>query len=214
MKSVAQTHRWNRRKDERGPEILDAALACFAEKGFAATRMDDIARRAGISKGTIYLYFDSKEALFKALTRQAIGTQLEAVKAQVEAHDGDSADLLRLVIATIGHFAATSDRVVLPRVLLAEVGNFPELAEFWRHEIIDRVLGVLQTIIQRGQARGEFRPMAPLHAAHLCVAPMLVMMLWRTIFGKYDTVPYDYQGLVDAHLETLLRGLAPQGKPA
>src|SRR5437868_9455308 len=111
--------RWNRRKWARTPEILDAALASFAENGFAATRMEDIARRAGISKGTIYLYFDSKEALFKALARQSIGAQLDTVKAHVGAFDGSSADLLRFVIATIGHFASTSDRVVLPRVLLA-----------------------------------------------------------------------------------------------
>lgn len=214
MKAPAKTQRWNRRKEERGPEILDAALAAFAQKGFAATRMDDIARRAGISKGTVYLYFDSKEALFKALARQSIAAQLDAVKAHVDAFEGPSAELLRFVIGTIGHFARTSDRVILPRVLLAEVGNFPELVEFWRREIIDRGLGVLEAIIKRGQARGEFRAMPPPHAARLCVAPMLLLILWRTIFGKFDDAPYDDQGLIDAHLDTLLRGLQPDGKAA
>jgi|SRR6185312_11701909 len=201
--------RWNRRKDERGAEILEAALASFAEKGFAATRMDDIARRAGVSKGTLYLYFDSKQALFKALARASIGAQLAAVRAHVEAHKGSSAELLRFVLAMIGNFAATSDRVVLGRVLLAEAGNFPELAEFWRREIIDQGLGVLGAIIRRGQAQGEFRSMPVEHAARLCVAPIVFLVFWRAVFARFDSTPYDYQGLVQAHLDTLLRGLAP-----
>src|SRR5882757_3515546 len=207
-----KAQRWERRKDARAPEILDAALGCFADKGFAATRMDDIAARAGITKGTIYLYFESKEAVFKALARQSIGAQLDDVRARVEASDGASADLLRLVIATMGHFARTSDRVILPKVLLAEAGNFPELAEFWRREIIDRGIGLFETIIRRGVARGEFRDVPPQHAARLCVAPILVLVLWRTIFSQFDDEPYDYEGLVQTHLDTLLRGLAVEKK--
>jgi AcrR family transcriptional regulator len=207
-----KTQRWERRKDARAPEILDAALACFADRGFAATRMDDIAARAGITKGTIYLYFESKEAVFKALARQSIAARLDDVRARVEASDGAAADMLRLVIGTMGHFARTSDRVILPKLLLAEAGNFPELAEFWRREIIDRGIGLFETIIARGMARGEFRDVPPQHAARLCVAPILVLVLWRTIFSQFDDEPYDYEGLVQTHLDTLLRGLAVEGK--
>lgn len=202
------THRWTRRKEARAPEILEAALACFAQKGFAGTRMDDIAARAGITKGTIYLYFDSKEAVFKALARQSIGERMTDILAQVHASDGKAADLLRMVIGAMGHFARTSDRIVLPRVLLAEAGNFPELAEFWRREIIDRGLAMFEIIIRRGIAQGEFRTVDPGHAARLCAAPFLVMVFWRTIFGKFDDTPYDYEGLSETHIETLLRGLA------
>src|SRR5258708_27658723 len=134
--------RWRRRKEARAPEILEAALACFAQKGFAGTRMDDIARKAGITKGTIYLYFDSKESVFKALARASIGEQLAAVKAQVENFPGATAQLLRFVLSTMGRFAATSDRVILPRLLLAEAGNFPELAKFWREEIVEKGIGL------------------------------------------------------------------------
>lgn len=207
---MAET-RWMRRKDERAPEILDAALACFAEKGFAATRMEDIARRAGISKGTIYLYFESKEAVFKALARQSVGAQIAAVAGQIKASDAHSADLLRFVLATMGRFVRTSDRVVLPRVLLAEAGNFPELTQFWRREIIDQGLGLFAAIIRRGVERGEFRDVPPQHAARLCVAPLLIVALWRALFEKLDEEPYDYEGLVDAHIATLLRGLSPEG---
>jgi AcrR family transcriptional regulator len=207
------TQRWSRRKDARAPEILDAALACFAEKGFSGTRMDDIAARAGITKGTIYLYFDSKEALFKALARQSIGAQIDAVRAQIVASDAPSADLLRLVLTGMGEFARTSDRVVLPRVLLAEAGNFPELAEFWRREIIDRGLGLFETIIRRGVERGEFRNVEPGHAARICAAPFLVIVFWRTVFGQFDAAPYDYAGLIETHVQTLVQGLRKENTP-
>lgn len=200
--------RWERRKDARAAEILEAALSCFAEHGFAAARMEDIAMRARITKGTIYLYFESKEDLFKSLARQSIGAQIETVTGHVKAFEGNSADLLRFVLGTVGHFVTTSDRVVLPKVLLTEAGKFPELAEFWRREVIDRGLGLFTTIIKRGQARGEFRKMLPEHAARLCVAPMLIIMFWRTTFSRFDDTPYDYQGLIQSHLDTLLRGLS------
>src|SRR6478735_4584505 len=148
--------RWQRRKDARPPEILDAALAVFAQKGFAATKLDDIAAKAGITKGTIYLYFDSKQALFEALARQSVGAQIEQVT--------------------------------------AELANFPELAEFWRREIIERGIGLMSGIIQRGIERGEFRRIEPQHAARLCVAPLLIIVLWRATFAQFDEAPYDYQG--------------------
>ena len=199
--------RWQRRKDARPPEILDAALAVFAQKGFAATRLDDIAAKAGITKGTIYLYFDSKQALFEALARQSIGVQIDQVTAQLAQFPGSSSDLLRFVLGTMGNFAITSDRVVLPRLVLAEAANFPQLAEFWRREVVERGIALMSGIIQRGIARGEFRKIDLQHAARLCVAPLLVIVLWRTTFARFDAEPYDYQGLIDAHLATLLKGL-------
>ena len=103
----------------------------------------------------------------------------------------------------------TSDRVVLPRLVLAEAANFPELAQFWRNEIIDRGMALLGGIIERGIARGEFRKVEPQHAVRLCVAPILMILLWRTTFAQFDAAPYDYQGLIDTHLQTLLKGLEP-----
>ena len=201
------TKRWQRRKDARPPEILEAALAVFAQKGFAATRLDDVAAKAGITKGTIYLYFDSKQALFEALARQSVGAQIDQVTVQLAQFSGSSSDLLRFVLTTMGRFAMTSDRIVLPRLVLGEAANFPQLAEFWRREIIDRGIGLMSGVIRRGIESGEFRKIEPQHAARLCVAPILIIMLWRTTFAQFDAEPYDYQGLVDAHLQTLLKGL-------
>jgi len=202
--------RWVRRKDERAPEILEAALACFSEKGFAATRMEDIARRAGISKGTIYLYFESKEAVFKALAQRVVGSRVGELGALVQAFEGPTSDLVRVVLTHIGSIVSTGDVAALPRMVLAEAGNFPELAEHWRREVIDRGLQIWESIIRRGQVRGEFRAIEPAHAARLCIAPMIFVALWRSTFSRLDASPYDYQGLIDAHIDTLLRGLAAE----
>jgi AcrR family transcriptional regulator len=203
--------RWQRRKHDRTGEILEAALACFARNGFAATRMDDIARQARIAKGTIYRYFRNKEAVFKALARSSVAARLDLVEAAIAQHAGSAAELLRFVIAAIGEFAVNSDRVVLPRMILAEAGNFPSLVKFWRREFIDRGLGLIQSIVRRGVAHGEFRDLPPEHVARLCIAPLLTIGIWRTTFAHLDTQPYDHQGLIAAHLDVLLRGLSRTG---
>ena len=203
--------RWQRRKEDRSGEILEAALACFAKNGFAATRMEDIARRAKIAKGTIYLYFENKEAVFKALARSSVASRLEAVEAALAHHQGSATDLLRFFIGSFGEFVTTSDRVILPRMMLAEAGNFPQLVKFWRHELIDRGLNIIQSIIRRGVAQKEFRDLPPEHVARLCIAPLVTIGIWRTTFAHLDKEPYDYQGLIAAHLQVLLRGLSPGG---
>jgi AcrR family transcriptional regulator len=209
VQSHARPGRWKRRKEARPPEILDAALAVFAEKGYAGARMEDIAARAGVTKGTIYLYFQNKEAVFKSLVRDSIGTTLQGVTDISRQFDGSARELLRLVLTTMARFLTTSDRVVLVKVILAESGNFPELLRFYREEIIAKGLGVLTGVMARGMESGEFRQMSPEFAARLCVAPMLFVALWRTTFAQFDKEPFDYQGFVAAHIETLMKGLSP-----
>ncbi|MBS0275247.1 MAG: TetR/AcrR family transcriptional regulator [Proteobacteria bacterium] len=204
--------RWRRRKQARPQEILDAALACFAEKGFAASRMDDIAERAGVTKGTIYLYFENKEAVFKALVRESIGAQITQVIENIRIYEGSSRDLLRDAVTMIAHFAATSDRVVLPKIIVAEAGNFPELARFYRVEIIDKGLGAMTSVIARGTARGEFRKIEPDHVARILIAPILLSIFWRTTFAQFDAKPYDHQAFLKSHLDILLRGIAADGE--
>jgi len=200
--------RWKRRKEARPQEILDAALKVFAEKGFAAARMDDVARRAGVTKGTIYLYFPSKEELFKSLVRGAIGGTLEQVAAYAEGYDGTARELLASVLRTIGMVMRTSDRIVLPKIILAESGNFPELVRFYRFEIIEKGLGIFRAIVARGIDQGEFRDVAADHVARLCVAPLLLGALWRATFAPFDPQPYDVEALIETHIDMLLSGLA------
>ncbi|HEY4123526.1 MAG TPA: TetR/AcrR family transcriptional regulator [Rhizomicrobium sp.] len=206
--------RWRRRKEARPQEILDAALAVFAEKGFSAARMEDISHRAGVTKGTIYLYFESKEALFKALVRESLTPTITGVIERARAYEGSSRDLLTMVLSTVGQFIRTSDRVVLPKIVIAEAGNFPELVRFYRAEIIDRGLGLLEEIVARGIARGEFRSSVdPKHVARLCIAPILLAAFWRITFAPLDAQPYDYEGLITTHIDTLLRGLSAGDTP-
>jgi len=200
--------RWRRRKEARPQEILEAALMVFAEKGYAAARMDDIAARAGVTKGTIYLYFDNKEAVFKTLVRDSIGDTFARVVEAAERFEGSASDLLRLMLRTIGQFVRASDRVVLPKIVIGELGNFPELMRFYREEVVEKGLATLGSVISRGVARGEFRDIAPEHAARLCIAPILLAAVWRTTFARIDSETYDLEGLIETHIDVLLRGLA------
>ena len=202
------SRRWKRRKDARPQEILEAAMGVFAQKGYAATRMEDVAREAGVTKGTIYLYFENKEAVLKALMRASIGTTISQVTEDAKRFAGSTRELLKIVLTGMAGFIVESNRVVLPKIIIAEAGNFPELARFYREEIIDKGLMLMGMIISRGIERGEFRTVVPAHAARLCIAPLLLAAFWRTTFEQFDTEPYDYQGLVGTHIDTLLRGLA------
>ena len=206
--------RWTRRKLARPTEILDAAVAVFAEKGFAAARMEDIARKAGVTKGTIYLYFEGKEDVFKTLVRESIGQTIAANTANAQQFEGKSSDLIRIVLTAISNFLLTSDRIVLPKIIIAEAGNFPELARFYREEVVDRGLALLTSVVERGIARGEFRKLPGDHVARLCMSPILLVVLWRTTFARFDATPFDVQAFVQTHIELLLRGLAPEGVKA
>src|SRR5262249_32283430 len=130
-----QMPRWKRRKADRPAEILNAALDCFAERGFAATRMDDVAARAGVTKGTVYLYFENKEELFKALIRSELLPNLERLEAAASTDVPAAVLLERLLAIWVGH-VFPSRVSVLPKVIIAEAGNFPELAKFYLHEVV------------------------------------------------------------------------------
>ena len=205
--------RWTRRKEARPKEILDAALKVFAAKGFSAARMEDIAREAGVTKGTIYLYFASKEAVFQSLVRESVGGVLDAVSETVRAHRGPVRDLLRFALLQLAELLVNSDRAVLPKIVIAEAGNFPELARFYRTEIVDRGLGLMTSLIARGIAQDEFRALPPEHVVRLCIAPVLLAAMWRSTFAQFDPEPYDYRGLIATHLDVLFRGLAPETTP-
>ena len=206
--------RWRRRKDARPQEILEAALQVFAEKGFAAARMDEIAQRARVSKGTIYLYFESKEAVFRALIQATLVKRVADLVALVRDHKGPIAPLLRELLMRLGHFLSTSDLVMLPKMVIAEAGNFPDLARIYREEVVERGLALFGGLLQTGMDRGEFRKVPVHHAVRLCMAPLLLAAIWRTNFAPLDREPYDYAGLIDAHVTTLLRGLQPEERAA
>ena len=209
--STAQ--RWRRRKDARPAELLDAALDVFFEKGFAAARLEDIATRAGVSKGTVYLYFSSKEDVFDALVRAIPVANVEQVRALAADPAIPADELLGRVLRFIGGLIRDPRMMKFPRLIVGEAGNFPKLAETYKREVISRGAGILTAIIERGIAEGRLRAVDPQHAAYAAIAPLLFTAIWRTTFEQFDVMPLDADAFVEQHIETFLRGLTAEKRP-
>jgi AcrR family transcriptional regulator len=205
--------RWRRRKEARPSEIVEAALACFAEKGFAATRLDDIAARAGITRGTLYLYFTSKEELFKEVVRQAVLPILASRERQFARTDQPASEQLQRFLLSIPEALAGSPLPAIPKIIVAEAQNFPELAEFYFNEVLSRARRNLKAVLRRGVKRGEFRKIDIDHVFYCVVGPIAASVIWRNIFGRFDPDAPDIASVCRAHAELLVRGLvAPGGK--
>ena len=199
--------RWARRKDARPSELASAALELFVERGFAATRLDDVAKRAGVSKGTLYLYFDSKDDLFKAIIREGIVSRFVEFEAHMRAYEGSSADLMRLLVKTWWQQIGATKLAGITKLMLSEAGNFPELAKFYHDEVIQRGVAIYTAAIQRGIDSGEFRPIELEHTPHICAAPVLMLMLWRNSFDLCGIEKMDPDTYLDIHTDLLVRGL-------
>jgi AcrR family transcriptional regulator len=211
MNQIPHAKSWSRRKQARPGEILDAALKVFAEKGFAAARMEDIAARAGVTKGTIYLYFHGKEEVFKTLVREYIGGTLADVAQKAAQYDGSLRDFLSAFYGIASAVIMEGQRTVLPKIIIAESGNFPELARFYREEVIDRAFAVMGGVIERAMERDEVRRLPVRDVVRVIVAPLVMSIIWRTTFAPFDTEAFDYRRFFATHIEILFGGLAPEG---
>ena len=209
---MTPTPKFRRRKADRPTEIVQAALAVFAEKGFAGARLDEIAARAGVSKGALYLYFATKEEMFRAVVEQAVRPNLVIVQ-QMAAHELAFPELARSTARLMAHVAATSPLGGIVKMVIAEAGNFPELARIWYERTIGPVLEVLVGVITRAQARGELRPGDARQYALSLVAPTLVGVIWRDTFTPVGAPPFDLPALAEQHVETLLRGMMLEPTP-
>lgn len=169
--------RRERRKHERPAELLDAALELFVEKGFAATRVDDVAARAGVSKGTLFLYFASKEELFKAVVRETIAGRFAEWHLELESYCGTSRQLLHYCFETWWARIGSTKASGLGKLMLSEAKNFPDLAHFYRQEVVEPGHLLVRRILQRGMDRGEFRTIDPDQAVYLVLAPLMFLML-------------------------------------
>ena len=149
------TPKWRRRKTARPGEILEAALGVFAESGFAAAKLTEIARRAGVSKAALYLYFETKEDLFRAVARSLVAPNLTAMAAALEASDAPFAELATAMLGGAARLLAEGRAPSIVRMVIAESGNFPDLARIWREDVVEQMLGLVGGLILRAQARGE-----------------------------------------------------------
>jgi AcrR family transcriptional regulator len=201
--------KFRRRKAERPAEIVQAALAVFAEKGFAAARLEEIAARAGVSKGSVYLYFATKEELFRAVVEQAIAPNMRAIRAMIAAHPGPFSDLARALPERVAATIAAMPVGGVVKMVIGEARNFPELARVWHDELVAQALGGLTEAIAAAQARGEVKPGdARIYALQL-ISPILVSVIWREVFVPVGAPAFDIPAVARQHVETMLHGLEP-----
>ncbi|MGZ3276303.1 MAG: TetR/AcrR family transcriptional regulator [Caulobacteraceae bacterium] len=199
--------RWRRRKTDRPSEITAAALAVFAERGFAAARLEDIAARAGLSKAALYLYFETKTDLFRAVAQERARPNLDAI---ADLAAGADAPFDVLVPAVLARLAAALERPELRGVVKMVIGesrNFPELAQIWREAVVSRALAILVDLIARAQASGQARPGEPRLLAMSLIGPMMMGALWREIIEPAGGDPLDLQALAAEHARTVLTGM-------
>jgi AcrR family transcriptional regulator len=195
-----------RRKAERPQEILEAAFTEFSRNGYATTTLDQIAERAGVTKGTIYVYFESKEQLFISMVREFTKGATEIVHGMFETHEGSTADLLRAQFSFIyQHIVQDKRRREVVRMLIAEAARFPELADRYHEEILRPCLDMLKQAIQRGVDRGEIRKSSIIDSPQVVIAPIALVDLWMMMFD--DRQPLDLKAYFDAHLDLVLNGL-------
>lgn len=199
--------KWRRRKEDRPGEIVAAAFAVFSERGFAAARLDEIARRAGVSKGALYLYFETKEDLFRAVVRQSVVPNVQVVTAMAEAYPGPFAELIGLLLPRMAAVMQASGIGKVAKMVIGESGNFPELARAWHDDVVTVALGAISRVIERAQARGEVRPGDPRTHAFSLIGPMLMSVLWRETFEPIGAEPVDLQAVAAQHLTTVMNGL-------
>jgi len=194
--------------EARRQAILKAALTVFAAHGFEAARLEDVAARAGVAKGTLYLYFRDKEALFEALVRNAVSPLLEYMSQVAAAPDIQPLQALETFFAMFQKEVLGTERKLLLRLIMAEGPRFPAIAEFYYREVVSHGLRMMRAISKRAASEGAFATDAPARYPQLVVAPLLVAVLWDGLFAKID--PLDVGGLLDAHRE-VLTGRAHRG---
>lgn len=208
-KLPADAHKRERRKGARPGELLDAALDLFVEKGFAATRVEEVAARAGVSKGTLFLYFQSKEELFKAVVCENISGHLKGWNDEFESFEGSSADMLGYCMNSWWDRLGATRASGINKLMVSEAKNFPAIAAFYQQEVIRPGHALIRRVLQRGMDRGEFRKMDLDYAVYSVIAPMTFLILAKHSMGVCmpDDLGLDPKKYIRTQLNTILYGL-------
>ncbi len=198
--------RWQRRKESRPSEIIEAAFDLFAEKGFSATKMDEIARKAGISKGSLYNYFKSKEAIFEAIVTEDIIPIIDQVEGAMATSQENPEEIIRsLVGGFVAHTQGTRLEII-PKLITSESGNFPDLTKFYVDQVIKRVRNIVERVIQKGVEQQLFIDCDPRVTARLLLAPIIQAQIWNYTLKPYDDA-HDSELYIDTHLKIFLQGI-------
>lgn len=199
--------KWQRRKEARPSDIVAAALAVFGEKGFAGARIEEIARRAGVSKGTVYLYFETKSDIFRAVVHQAVTPNIEKVARAVAAADLPFATVIRMLLPRVAQVVLEAEIGPVLKMVVGESRNFPELAKVWHDDVVLKGVTLIAGIVERAQRKGEVRAGDPRIHAFSIMGPMLLGALWRETFTPIGGAAVDVAAIARQHAETVLGGL-------
>jgi len=193
--------RYRRRKEDRPQEITEAAFAAFAEKGYAATRVEEVAKRAGISKGLLYLYFKTKEELFKAVVRSVVMPRVDALEALLDDSEMSAEEFIRGPVLDFMKLIPGSPVSVVIRLMIAEAPKHPDLVEFYWDNVASRGMGALQQLLERGVQNGEFRRTAVNDLPQLLIAPVMMAVVWGLVFAQRSL---DTDKLIETNLDMVL----------
>lgn len=200
--------RWERRSEARPGEIAKAAFEMFLEKGFNATRIDDVAAKAGVSKGTIYLYFENKEALFNAAIDRAVLPNVTRFEGLIEGSEGTTPELIERLLAMMATVVTATPVGGVPKLIISEAGNFPELVEHYRDVVVLRIQGLMAALIQRGIERGEFRDdIDPVYVGRIMGAPIFLLAIANAIPAFRDAWKIDPAKHAAEAAKVILEGL-------
>ncbi len=200
--------KFRRRADARPDEVLDAALDLFIAKGFAATRVEDIAAKAGLSKGAVYLYFPSKEAVLEGIVRRAIVPIATSALSFLENYAGDPRIPITLAMKSLAARLADPKVLAIPKLMMREMINFPQFAQMYRREVLDHVIPVVTGLIRSGVAEGYLRPVDPELTVRSIVGPVIMHILMDEVFGIRPADGLSVERLIDNHLTILFDGLS------
>lgn len=193
--------RYQRRKEDRPQEISEAAFQVFAEKGYAAARVDEVAKRAGVSKGLLYLYFETKEELFKAVIKSVVTRRIDALLLALEETELSSGEFIRGPLLEFMKQIPGSPVAVVVRLLIAEGQRHPDLVDYYWDNVVSKGLAAISRFIERGVERGEFRDTAVTRLPQLVLSPMMLSMIWRILFAKREL---DTDRLMETQIEMIL----------
>ncbi len=193
--------RYQRRKEERPQEITEAAFQAFAEKGYAATRVEEVAQRAGVSKGLLYLYFKTKEELFKAVIKSIVIRRVDALVAALEKTELSSEDFLRGPLLEFMKSVPGSPVAVVIRLMISEGHRHPDLVDYYWENVVSKGLAAISRFIDRGVQRGEFRATAVSELPQLLLAPVMLAVIWRILFARRVL---DTDKLIATHIDMIL----------
>ena len=210
--SATLTVKHERRKQARPGELLDAALDLFVEKGFAATRAEEVAARAGVSKGTLFLYFQSKEELFKAVIRENLSDHFREWSEEFESFEDSSAEMVAYCMNIWWERVGNTKASGITKLMMSEATNFPELAAFYQQEVILPGQALIRRILQRGMDRKEFKPMDLDYAVYSLIAPMIYLIMAKHAAGicMPRNLVLDPKKYIDSQVSMLLHGMCVQ----